>query len=216
MVHHYNNKPEKYFSGNRGEMLEFIPENARRILEVGCGEGNFGLRVKQQRGAEVWGVEMFADAANIARLNLDHVVTGNIEVDDLDLPEEYFDCIVFNDVLEHLQYPWSVVEKIRKNLSPGGCLLASIPNIRYYPNMIRLLLHKEWAYSDAGILDRTHLRFFTKSSIQSMFESSGYTIKLLEGINFKAFPLYLKIINKLLGGSLSDMRYLRFACVAQK
>ena len=216
MDYYYKDKPEMYFSGIRGEMLEFIPDNACRVLDVGCGEGNFGLNVKNKRGAEVWGVEMYDDAANTARLKLDHLLTGNIEADDLGLPEDYFDCIVFNDVLEHLQYPWSVVEKMRKYLTPGGCILASIPNIRYYPNMIRLLVHKEWTYTDAGLLDRTHLRFFTKSSIRSMFESSGYKIVRLEGLQYKAFPLYLKIINKLLGGGLGDRRYLRFACVASK
>lgn len=209
-----NKKPQEYYS-DRGDMIKYVPDTVNTLLDFGCGEGLFGHTLKQKRNIVVWGVELFEKEANKAKDKLDRVLVGNIELNHLDLPDDYFDCVAFNDVLEHLQYPWIVLNKIKKYLKKGGYVIASIPNIRYYEVVKKLLLNKEWEYEDSGVMDKTHLRFFTIKSIRKMFEKCGYTVATLEGIEFVEFPWKFNILNKLLFNKIDDMRYTQFACIAR-
>lgn len=211
------NKPARYYTGVRAEMLKYIPGDAKRVLDVGCGEGFFGEAVKNATGAEVWGIELFPEAAEKAAGRLDKVFTGDIESGVLaSLPAGYFDCVVFNDVLEHLRDPWKALSLIRETLAKGGVVVASIPNVRYFKTLKALLLHKKWEYANAGVLDKTHLRFFTSHSIRDMFEGCGYKITTLEGINQSAPSLKYHLFNILLMNTLNDSRFLQFACVARR
>ncbi len=115
---------------------------------------------------EVWGVELSQQAAAEAQSKLDKVFVGSIEDGTLLLPEGFFDCVVFNDVLEHLVNPWAVLTSIKMFMQPDAYVVASIPNVRYFDNIKQLLKHKQWKYEDEGILDKTHLRFFTIESIK--------------------------------------------------
>lgn len=198
----------------RPEMISYIPKNAKKILEVGCGSGLFGHQLKCELNAEVWGVELNADAAASAEKRIDKILVGDIHQLAGSLPSAYFDCIVFNDVLEHLINPFDVLSKMRKKLSPGGVVVCSIPNIRYFFTLKDLLIKKQWEYADNGILDRTHLRFFTKKSIMNMFNSLNYEIIKIEGIH-AAKSWKLTLLNILFAGHLSDTKYLQFACVAK-
>lgn len=211
----YDDLPVNYHGNIRIEMYRYLPKDARIILDVGCGEGGFGEFIKKQRDAEVWGIELFPIAAEKARTKLDRVFVGNIETDRFDLPEKYFDCIVFNDVLEHLYYPWDVLNKVKALLKDNGHVVASIPNIRYYEQMKKLLIKGDWEYESWGIMDRTHLRFFTLNSIRKMFEHVGYSIETVEGIKYVKFPFKFNLINLLFRNRFDDMRYFQFACVAQ-
>jgi hypothetical protein len=111
----------------------------------------------------------------------------------------------------------------RQLLAPGGVVVASIPNIRSFPTIWRLVFHASWEYQDAGVLDRTHLRFFTKSSIVDMFEREGFALEEISGINaFVAVPnirrrfwLLYRLANALLFRKFDDMRFLQFAVVAR-
>lgn len=212
----YGDLPEDYYSNQRQDMLPYLPKDARIILDIGCGEGDFGELIKRQSNAEVWGIELSSQAAEKARVRLDRVYEGNIELDQFDLPEEYFDCIVFNDVLEHLWYPWDVLKQMRKLLKNHGYVLASIPNIRYLGQVKKLMLQGDWDYEPWGILDRTHLRFFTLKSVKKLFEQTGYTVMSIEGKDSIGFRWKFYLLNMLLGKRLEDMRYLRFACLARK
>ncbi len=128
-----------------------------------------------------------------------------------DMPEDVkVDCIVFNDVLEHTVDPWSVLRETKRHLNVGGCVVASIPNVRYLPVLIDLIFRSRWEYVDEGVLDRTHLRFFTRSTIEEMFASSGLKIARLEPIN----P-FRRRGGALLKGVLGDTRYLQFAVLAR-
>lgn len=211
-----NYKPTGYYNCRRGEMLRFVPQNVTRVLEIGCGTGEFGKILKSQRNVEVWGIELSKEIAEVTKGKLDNVIVGDIESDNIPLPSEYFDCIVFNDVLEHLKYPWIVLRKLRDNLKHYGWIISSIPNVRYYENIKELLIRKEWQYVDAGILDKTHLRFFTINSIKDMFKECGYHVIKIEGINGGKFPWKFGFLNLILLNALDDMRFLQFACVAQK
>jgi 2-polyprenyl-3-methyl-5-hydroxy-6-metoxy-1,4-benzoquinol methylase len=207
-------KPEGYYTQTRAEMLPFIPKDAKRILDVGCGEGRFGQQLKGKLNAEVWGVEMFEAAAEIARQRLDQVLVGDVMQQLKELPDDYFDCIIFNDVLEHLVDPYQVLLSMKQKLSPRGVVVASIPNIRYFRNLFELVIRGSWRYVEYGTLDNTHLRFFTKKSVKETFESLGYRVIGLKGVN--ATPSWkVAVFNFLTLGFFADTRYLQFCCVAR-
>ena len=211
----YQSKTTGYFEAERREMLPFVPANARRVLDLGCGSGNFGALLKQEYGCEVVGVEHHPTAAGVAAERLDEVVIGSVDAE-LPFPDASFDCIVMNDVLEHLLDPWRVVSQAARLLKPGGCIVASIPNMRHYRVLKALIQDQQWVYVEKGVLDRTHLRFFTHRTIRAMFENAGYVVERLEGINgVRRFPPKYAILNWLSLGGLEDARYLQFACVAR-
>lgn len=209
-----NARPAGYYSNEREEMLHFIPNDARFVLEVGCGDGTFGSAVKRVSGAEVWGIEIDNEAASAAKAKLDKVIIGDILEIIPNLPERKFDCIVFNDVLEHLVDPFTTLIAVKSKLTSKGVVVCSIPNIRYFPVLRRLLVNKQWKYEDWGVLDRTHLRFFTRKSIVDTFTELNYEILQLEGIN-EMNSWKFNLLNTLLLGSISDTKYMQFARVAR-
>ena len=211
----YSEKSDAYFAQERSEMLEFIPERTHEVLEVGCGSGDFARAIKDQRpDSIVWGIEPSEIAAGQASKKLDHVVCSSFEVDSPALEGRRFDCIVFNDVLEHLPDPGNVLKECRKYLTADGCIVASIPNILYFYEISKILIEEDWEYRDHGILDNTHLRFFTRKSIVRMFETSGYDVELIKGINASAGRKY-KIVNFLTMGRIRDWKYVQFAVRAR-
>ncbi len=204
-----------YYSCNREEMAKYIPKNAKRILDVGCGAGNFGALLKSRMSVEVWGIEKIVGPARGAKTKLDRVIVGDIENDSIELPLDYYDCVAFNDALEHFVDPWSVLKRIKTNIVNKGTVVASIPNVRYWDNIKSLLLYKQWDYEEHGILDRTHVRFFTVKSIQKMFVECGYEPILIEGINGSQFSWKFRLVNSVLNHSLDDVQFRQFACVAR-
>ncbi|MBI4979056.1 MAG: class I SAM-dependent methyltransferase [Spirochaetes bacterium] len=207
-------KGEAYFAQPRPEMMRFVPAEAKRILDAGCGEGGFGSALKRERGAEVWGIEINPAAAKRAKKRLNRVIVADIQKGIARLPDGYFDCIVFNDVIEHLYDPYSMLAAMKQKLAPGGVFTASIPNVRHYYIMERYLVRGMWQYCDDGVLDRTHIRFFTLHSIREMFTSLGFDIVRIEGINpVKLFNFYFW--NFITFGRLSDTKYQQFACVVK-
>ena len=196
-------------------MLPLVPHTARRILDVGCGAGAFSAVLKQDRAArkvavEIWGLEMDPEAAALAQEVLDQVQVGDATELARDLPTGYFDCILLNDVLEHVLEPADLLAALRPALATEGRVVASIPNVRHFPNVVNLVVHGRWDYTDEGILDRTHLRFFTRSSMGRLFHEAGYTVEKMTGIN-PTGSLKFKLMNLLTLGRWSDMRYLQFA-----
>jgi len=212
----YNNKPDNYYKNVRQEMLAFLPENAKKVLDVGCAEGHFGFAIKVKNKAEVWGIELMPEHGMEAEKILDKVFIGKCEQFLNDLPNNYFDVIYFNDVLEHMVDPYQVLTILKSKLINKGHVISSIPNLRYYKVFKELVFDEEFEYKEEGILDKTHLRFFTKKSIVKMYERLGYKIIFHVGINghkpkktyiFK-FPDFYKI--------REDMLHLQYATVAMK
>lgn len=208
----YTEKDLKYFQGKRLEMVDYVPQQAKVILDVGCGAGNFGKSLKQLRSAEVWGVEIDERAAQEASNKLDKVVNAPFD-GNLSLPNHTFDCVSFIDVLEHFIDPEDALEYTKKLLAPQGVVVACIPNIRYFDFLWDLLVNKKWEYTDKGILDRTHLRFFTYSSILSMFNRLNYKVELIQGIHPTGVRKFYWL-NRLTLGHLEDAMYLHFVIVA--
>lgn len=211
-------KNPEYYGHPRREMREHIPADAARLLDIGCGAGAFaaGLRAERDqagRNMEIWGVEMSPEAARLAAEVMDRILTGDFHQVEKELPRGHFDAIVLNDVLEHVIHPDEVLRRVRPLLAPGGVVVASIPNVRHFFNVVDLVVHGRWDYTDEGILDRTHLRFFTRSSMKRMFQENGYRVDRMVGIN-PTGSLKFKLMNLLTLGRWADMQYLQFAVTA--
>lgn len=204
-----------YYSYERKELYPFIPDTVKRSLDVGCAKGTFSERLKKEKETETWGIEMVPEVAEIAKSKLDNVLTGAFDDVCGQLPKKYFDCVFFNDVLEHMPYPDDCLMRVRDNIVSDGRIVASIPNMRYIGLLIDLVLKKDWEYKDSGIMDKTHLRFFTKKSMIRMFDKCGYEICCIEGINPISPYCLTSIVNFLTFNSIEDVKYTQFVIVAK-
>lgn len=192
---------ENYFDNRREEMTHFLPSKVDYILEIGCSKGQFVKNLSNY--SEYWGVEINPEVGGYAENLLDKVIIGNIDNVMSQLPNEYFDLVICNDVIEHMQYAEEFLENIKSKIKENGFIVGSIPNVRYIGNLFELLLKKDWKYKESGILDNTHLRFFTYKSLNRFFKNAGYRICLVKGINHlpqekKSSKLYLNLLIKLI------------------
>lgn len=160
-------------------MIELVG-GGKRVLEVGCATG-YMSKILTEKGCRVVGVELDQDMASRAKEYCEDVIVGDIE--SLDLAETLgkgsFEVVVFGDVLEHLRDPKETLLRIRSLLVPEGFVVASIPNVAH--GSVRLsLLQGRFDYQPLGLLDDTHLRFFTKDSIEKLFRDAGYVVVQME------------------------------------
>jgi 2-polyprenyl-3-methyl-5-hydroxy-6-metoxy-1,4-benzoquinol methylase len=175
----YESKGQEYFTLCRMDMLEAIPGNGKnKILEIGAGSGETLLKAKALGLAEeVVGVELVRlGNGKQSHPAIDRFIIGDVEQMDLPLEQNYFDVVLCGDVLEHLTDPWKTVKKLSTYLKPNGYFIASIPNIREIKTLLKIVLHGDFNYNVAGILDKTHLRFFCKKNMLALFEQSGLTV----------------------------------------
>lgn len=207
-------KPNGYYSAMRQNMLKYIPKDVKTTLEFGCGFGGFSALVKERFGAETWAVEIDREAAREAAKKLDKVINTDATESLQKIPENYFDCIILFDILEHLLDPYSLLCALKSKLTSDGVIVTSIPNIRYYRTFVDFVFHGNWDYEDEGILDKTHLRFFTRKSILKMFDKLGFKILMLEGIHPTHSRIF-RLLNLILLNSISDVRYKHFTTVAR-
>jgi len=175
------NPPDEYYRYDRPEMLPFVPSAARSLLEVGCGEGAFlGMLASERPEIVTRGIEINDAAATIGR-DHGHDITAGAFPDVADRSTR-FDVIMFNDVLEHIADPWAALEATRELLTPGGAVVVSLPNIRHLDTIHEIVVKGDFRYREEGVLDATHLRFFTMSSARRMFEETGYVVDAITGI----------------------------------
>ena len=207
-------KPDHYYEGTRDQMLKYIPEDVEKTLEFGCGYGYFSKLVKDTFNAECWAVEICDKAAQIASESLHKVINDDANNSLEKLPDNYFDCIILNDVLGCITDPFSLLENLKGKLTTKGVIVASIPNVRYWRNLRSLAWRGEWDYMDLGILDSSHVRFYTYKSLIKMFGGLGYEIITMEGINASRNKKF-KIVNFLLWNKLWDAKFSQFACVVK-
>ncbi len=156
------------------KVLRLIGEN-KRVLELGSAVGSMTRLMKENNGCTVVAMELDPAMARMAEPYCERMVVGNVESMDLDAAfgEDRFDVIVAADILEHLYDPWACLRKIRKFLRPEGYLVISVPNVAHNA-LLAQLLSGRFPYQEKGLLDRTHLRFFTRLNLQDMLLSSGY------------------------------------------
>nr|UWI50440.1 bifunctional glycosyltransferase family 2 protein/class I SAM-dependent methyltransferase [Clostridioides difficile] len=145
------------------------------VLEIGCGIGATLLEIKNiYKNSSVYGIEISESAGKLAK-NIGDVLIADIEKVQLDYKKNFFDYIILGDVLEHLVNPWKIVNDLKRHLKKDGNLISSIPNIMHV-SVLRNLVQGNFTYTDSGILDKTHLRFFTLNEILRMFNDSNYII----------------------------------------
>lgn len=208
------NKPDKYYENVREDMLKYIPSDVGRVLEFGCGSGRFSALVKDKFGSESWAVEIDKESAKAASAKLDKVLCCDaFEAIDM-LPDDYFDCIIFFDILEHLVNPYELLLLVKKKLTKKGVIVTSIPNIRFYRTFKDFVLRGEWDYQNKGVLDKTHLRFFTCKSILKMFDDLDFEIVMFEGIHATR-SRNLKIINFFTFNFFADTKYLHYLSIVK-
>jgi 2-polyprenyl-3-methyl-5-hydroxy-6-metoxy-1,4-benzoquinol methylase len=168
----YRLKPDPHSS--HSVLLEWLGEgHGRRLLDVGAADGLLSRHLTD-RGWRVTAVEGDAEVAKVGQAHCERMVVADL---DADLPElgGPFDVIVYGDVLEHLVNPLATLERINALLVPGGRVAVSVPNVAHL--LIRLsLLVGRFDYFDRGILDRTHLRFFTERSLQRLLAAAGLVV----------------------------------------
>ncbi len=167
---------QAYYAHTRLELISLLDGVPETVLEVGCGRGNTLRYLKGQGARETFGIELNSKVAEEAIGQVDHVAIGDVESMEWPFPGARFDCIILGDVLEHLRDPWGVVETLKELLRDGGQLVASLPNVRFYGVSLPLLLRGKWTYTEEGILDRTHLRFFTRGSAIQLFSGAGLRV----------------------------------------
>jgi len=169
-----------YYGYDRPEVRALVPPEARNVLDVGCGAGALGAALRGERpGVKVRGIEPSDNAERAAR-NLDAAVRGTAESG---LPADWPrpDCVIFADVLEHLVDPWAVLRQYRQSIAENGSLVVSLPNVRH-GSVVFPLLKGDFDYADAGVLDRTHLRFFTPRTALQLLRDTGWRIEHAERV----------------------------------
>lgn len=171
-------KDAAYFEHARPDVLELVPREARRVLDVGCGAGRLGLEIQRRQPAKVTGLERDPVAAEIARSRLSEVLNVDVEADAAAIEAGSFDCVILADVLEHLRHPQTVLRNVRRWLSDSGTVVASIPNLRHH-SALGSLLSGNFTYEAAGLLDEDHVRFFTRREIEKLFFRAGFEIERL-------------------------------------
>jgi len=209
----FTSQTDSYYNMEKTRMVPFFPDGPNIILDIGCANGRLGRKLRDlHKAKELIGVEVFKSAADEAAKYYDKVYCGDIEL--LTLPyKEHFDFIICGDILEHLRDPWTLLDRIHGWLKPDGILISSIPNIRYWRIIRDLMFCGKWDYVEAGILDNTHLRFFTRSTFLKMQKKANFEILLC--------PMIIhgnkqNLFNKLTFGALEEILGSQILTVSKK
>lgn len=194
----YLAKTTSYFQGERADYIAALPTNPEAVvLEVGCSEGSTGaLALAQGKCRRYVGIELHEPSAVIARTRLSEVLVGDIEKMLLPFAPASFDALIISEVLEHLVDPWAALARLAPLVRKGGLVFASSPNIGHH-TVIRALLRGRWDLTDQGVMDRTHLRWFTPSSYAAMFEAAGFAIEAVGPV--RPFGWKPRLFNRLTG-----------------
>jgi 2-polyprenyl-3-methyl-5-hydroxy-6-metoxy-1,4-benzoquinol methylase len=171
-----------YFSAERPELLAFLRPHGPfgTALDIGCAAGMLGAGLLREGIVGVCdGVELNFEAARHAESRLRRVWMGSLESAAAEIPWQHYDLLILADVLEHLADPWSALRLLHARSAPGCRLLLSVPNVRHYKVSLPLLFRGEFRYEDDGIMDRTHLHFFTRASLVETVRACGWTVDAL-------------------------------------
>jgi len=177
LISKYNENPISYFSGVRKLFVDDLPANPQgRLLEIGCGTGETAAYA-MATGKCGWcaGIELCHTHAVEASNYLNDVQIGDVGKIDLPYPKEHFDVMIMSEIIEHLIDPWATLTKLRLLLKVGALVVAGSPNVAHR-SVLRMLLQGRWDYTSEGIMDQTHLRWFTPATYKELFEDSGFEV----------------------------------------
>lgn len=171
-VHHFHNE----------DLLRIIPQQSSNLIEVGCSSGALAKEFKIINPlCNYFGVDIDPNYLTLANKYCDYTADINIEHADKTFFEDQKirDCWIFGDCLEHLQDPWKILRKIRDVIPTNGCVVACIPNAQHWSIQVKLSVG-DFRYENSGLMDKTHLRWFTRQTIVELFSHTGF--KIVEGI----------------------------------
>lgn len=172
----FTDKNDEYYNFEKHRFIQLIPEGQNKILDLGCAAGRVGRKLRElKKASEVIGVEIFQPAAVEAAKHYDKVYVGDVENISLDY-KDFFDFVICGDIIEHFRDPWTMLNKINTFLKKDAFLISSVPNIRYWSIIKDLVIYGNWEYVNAGIMDQTHLRFFTRNTFINMLQRANYEI----------------------------------------
>lgn len=165
-----------YFSHVRRDIEKLLPRSAERIVDVGCGVGATTSWLKSRYpGCFAIGLEGNAACLPELQSHVDQAIAVDLDGDLPDLGSP--DLVLCLDVLEHLVNPQRLLDRLRSAMRPDGTLIVSLPNVAHLSVAIPLLLAGKFEYKDAGILDRTHLHFFTRQSAVGLVTDAGFQVE---------------------------------------
>jgi 2-polyprenyl-3-methyl-5-hydroxy-6-metoxy-1,4-benzoquinol methylase len=168
-------KPDSYYAQGRPELVALLPAELGRVLDVGCGSGAVGRAIRG-RATHLVGLELDAEAAELARESYDEVLVGDVAAC---LPEldEQFDTILAYDVLEHLPDPLAILAVLRSIAAPNALLHVSVPNARHVSLVRDLVFRGTFGYTEWGHRDATHLRWLTRRDLVALLETAGWSVE---------------------------------------
>jgi 2-polyprenyl-3-methyl-5-hydroxy-6-metoxy-1,4-benzoquinol methylase len=180
----YAAKPDGYYGNPRSDYISELPDNPKcAILEIGCGNGATGaLALAEGKCGSYVGIEMFEPMADRARENLTDVLLGNVETMAIPLPPQSFDVLIMSEVLEHLVDPAATLARIAPLMRPDARVFASSPCIAHWSNIVNLVRGR-FDYTESGMMDRTHLRWFTPESFARLFRVAGFNVDSIKPLN---------------------------------
>ena len=162
------------YSGVNDCVLSFVPPSAVRVLDIGCGTGTLGERLRQERERAVVGITYSEEEAAQAAGRLSQVICAELNTFDFTSLGE-FDCVIMSHILEHLYSPEDVLDRLRCVLGPDSVIVGALPNVVWWKQRLEFLIGR-WRYQDWGILDRTHFRFFDLQSSEELLKQTGYEV----------------------------------------
>jgi len=165
---------KEYAKGYNKYIYKVVP-SCKKILDVGCNTGLLGEKLINEKKCIVYGVDYSHNAIALAKKKLTNALVFDLEKEGVPYSNERFDIIIFGDVLEHLHNPGGALKKFKKLLSKDGIIIVSLPNVANINIRLDLLLGR-WNYKPWGILDRTHLKFFTLNTAKELVISNNYSI----------------------------------------
>lgn len=202
--HLYEAKPARYFANARHDMVACLPTGpCSAILEVGCGAGGTARAVRAAgKAGRYVGIELCPAAAAEAREAVDRLLIGDVETLDVEQAGNGFDALILSEVLEHLVDPWRTVRRLAALLRPGGLVLASSPNIAHW-SIVASMLKGRFDYAASGVMDSTHLRWFTPASYRRLFEQGGFSVTHIAPVREPGWRGNL--VNRLSGNRLQHL-----------
>jgi 2-polyprenyl-3-methyl-5-hydroxy-6-metoxy-1,4-benzoquinol methylase len=210
----YDAKTDTYFAFARTEILPLLPSKFTRVADVGGSSGATLSAIKALHpGVETICIDGHAPSVDIARSRGHTALVCDLE-GDLPAILQTCDVVLLLDVLEHLKDPWRVLRDLVRVLEPGAVVIVSLPNVRHWAVSAGLFFLGSWQLQDAGILDRTHLRFFTRETGRQLVQQSGLSVQGVKGklAGGRKFAL----INLLTAGLMRDFLNMQYLFVGKK
>jgi 2-polyprenyl-3-methyl-5-hydroxy-6-metoxy-1,4-benzoquinol methylase len=210
----FSDPTAEYYNTEKRFLFHMIPDGRNVALDLGCAAGAVGRALlESNKAVEVTGVEIFEPAAAEARKHYKVVHVGDIEEMSLNY-EKYFDLVICGDVLEHLKDPGKVLRQVHGWLKDGGRVVCCVPNVRYWRIWRDLIFKGDWGYTSEGIMDQTHLRFFTTKSFKRMLAEASFVVER-EDMRIAAGPKQ-RLFNRLTLGVFKEFLGFQMLFLARK